>query len=204
MSVFAWALLYPRLRSSQKTEPLLRVVDYNPSMKSLHLLLVLSSALAACASTPAPAPQAPEPVTAPAPAPAVLTIVGSWTDEGGDPYRFLEDGSFEAPRAFEGAQKSAIACAEAGLNVEPCSTPSFKWLGHPTDDARYLIAMSMPLMNQDEETQEVQCLCPPEPGLPFSAMLTENRLVLNALQPNGAPVVGGEFVLTRQPENAAP
>ena len=47
-------------------------------------------------------------------------------------------------------------------------------------------------------------MCPPEPGLPFSAMLTENRLVLNALQANGAPVPGGEFTLTRQPENTTP
>lgn len=171
-------------------------------MKPLLSLLCMSLAVAACASAPNPPPEpaVPTPSTTSEP----LSILGTWTDQGGDTYRFKDDGSLEAPAAFEGAQKTAKICMKSNINIETCAEPSFKWLGHPTDDARYLIAMSMPLMNRVEETQELECFCPPEPGLPFSALLTDNSLVLNALQPNGAPVPGGEFTLTRQKENSAP
>ena len=171
-------------------------------MKSIHQLLCVSLAAAACASTPNPSPEpsAPAPSTTNEP----LSILGAWTDEGGDTYRFKDDGSLEAPQALEGAQETVTACLEANMNIATCTEPRFRWLGHPTDDARYLIAMSMPLMNRVEETQELECFCPPEPGLPFSALLKDDSLVLNALQPNGAPVPGGGFTLTRQQESSAP
>ena len=171
-------------------------------MRTLLFSLSLSSVLLACASTPSPAP-APA-VSEPTPAPESVTLMGSWVDVAGDSYTFLEDGSIEAPAILEGAKKAVIACTDAGFDIESCANPSFKWVGHPADNARYLLAFSMPMMDRVEENQELQCYCPPEPGLPFTAMLTEGRLVLNALQPNGAPVSGGEFTLTRPTEAPAP
>ena len=160
-------------------------------------------ALASCASTPTPVPEAPVAASASA-ASETPSILGSWVDEGGDLYRFLEEGRFEAPAALAGARRAAEACEEAGMDVEACAEPRFRWLGHPSDDARFLIAMSMPMMNRTEATGELMCFCPPDPGLPFTAMLQGNQLVLNALQPNGAPIPDGSFSLTRSESSTAP
>ena len=165
-------------------------------MNSNCISLFYVLALGACATTPTPSPEAAVPV-AETPTPA-LSILGTWSEkESGESYEFLEDGTLKSPITLKSAEESIALCSEAGFDVSSCSPPAFKWLGHPSDNSRYLLAMSMPLMSRDQETQELQCFCPPQPGLPFSALLSEEGLVLTALQPNGAPIPGGSFTLVR-------